>query len=80
MDVTQQVLIKSQSLFQHSRALKQRPDMSCLWKLLGDACTTSRTVSPNRAKVMVPGALCGMDPPDQGHTLDQRQLLTLGER
>uniref|UniRef100_A0A673MLJ3 Tetratricopeptide repeat protein 37-like n=1 Tax=Sinocyclocheilus rhinocerous TaxID=307959 RepID=A0A673MLJ3_9TELE len=62
------------------RALKQRPDLSCLWKLLGDACTTSRTVSPNRAKVLVPGALCGMDPLDQGHTLDQRQLLTLGER
>uniref|UniRef100_A0A8C1VN77 Tetratricopeptide repeat domain 37 n=1 Tax=Cyprinus carpio TaxID=7962 RepID=A0A8C1VN77_CYPCA len=74
------VLIKSQSLFQHSRALKQRPDLSCLWKLLGDACTTSRTVSPNRAKVLVPGALYGMDPLDQGHTLDQRQLLTLGER
>uniref|UniRef100_A0A673LBR1 Tetratricopeptide repeat protein 37-like n=1 Tax=Sinocyclocheilus rhinocerous TaxID=307959 RepID=A0A673LBR1_9TELE len=62
------------------RAVKQRPDLSCLWKLLGDACTTSRTVSPNRAKVLVPGALCGMDPPDQSHTLDQRQLLTLGER
>uniref|UniRef100_A0A9R1SH51 SKI3 subunit of superkiller complex n=2 Tax=Cyprinus carpio TaxID=7962 RepID=A0A9R1SH51_CYPCA len=61
-------------------ALKQRPDLSCLWKLLGDACTTSRTVSPNRAKVLVPGALYGMDPLDQGHTLDQRQLLTLGER
>uniref|UniRef100_A0A672MCS8 SKI3 subunit of superkiller complex n=1 Tax=Sinocyclocheilus grahami TaxID=75366 RepID=A0A672MCS8_SINGR len=55
------------------RAVKQRPDLSCLWKLLGDACTTSRTVSPNRAKVLVPGALCGMDPPDQSHTLDQRQ-------
>uniref|UniRef100_A0A8C1ZBQ8 Tetratricopeptide repeat domain 37 n=1 Tax=Cyprinus carpio TaxID=7962 RepID=A0A8C1ZBQ8_CYPCA len=62
------------------RAVNQRPDLSCLWKLLGDACTTSRTVSPNRAKVLVPGALCGMDPPDQSHTLDQRQLLTLGER
>uniref|UniRef100_A0A671KS45 Tetratricopeptide repeat protein 37-like n=1 Tax=Sinocyclocheilus anshuiensis TaxID=1608454 RepID=A0A671KS45_9TELE len=36
-------------------ALKQRPDLSCLWKLLGDACTTSRTVSPNRAKVLVGG-------------------------
>uniref|UniRef100_A0A9J8A6G4 SKI3 subunit of superkiller complex n=1 Tax=Cyprinus carpio carpio TaxID=630221 RepID=A0A9J8A6G4_CYPCA len=47
------------------RAVNQRPDLSCLWKLLGDACTTSRTVSPNRAKVLVPGALCGMDPPDQ---------------
>lgn len=62
------------------RAVKQRPDLSCLWKLLGDSCTASRTVSPNRAKVLVPGALCGMDPSDQKHTLDQRQLLTLGER
>uniref|UniRef100_A0A8C1WLE1 Tetratricopeptide repeat domain 37 n=1 Tax=Cyprinus carpio TaxID=7962 RepID=A0A8C1WLE1_CYPCA len=73
------VLIKSQ-FFKIHRAVNQRPDLSCLWKLLGDACTTSRTVSPNRAKVLVPGALCGMDPPDQSHTLDQRQLLTLGER
>ncbi|XP_051981305.1 tetratricopeptide repeat protein 37 [Xyrauchen texanus] len=62
------------------RAVQQRPDLSCLWKLLGDACTTSRTVSPNRAKVLVPGALCGLEPPDQSQTLDQRQLLTLGER
>ncbi|XP_051518689.1 tetratricopeptide repeat protein 37 [Myxocyprinus asiaticus] len=62
------------------RAVQQRPYLSCLWKLLGDACTTSKTVSPNRAKVLVPGALCGMEPPDQSHTLDQRSLITLGER
>ncbi|XP_067263690.1 tetratricopeptide repeat protein 37 [Chanodichthys erythropterus] len=61
-------------------AVKQRPDLSCLWKLLGDACTTCRTVSTNRVKVLVPGALCGMDPPDQSHTLSQRQLLSVGER
>ncbi|TRY85691.1 hypothetical protein DNTS_013421 [Danionella cerebrum] len=62
------------------RAVKQRSDLSCLWKILGDACTASRTVSPSRAKVLVPGALCGLEPSDQNHTLDQRQLLTLGER
>ncbi|XP_048045136.1 tetratricopeptide repeat protein 37 [Megalobrama amblycephala] len=61
-------------------AVKQRPDLSCLWKLLGDACTTCRAVSTNRVKVLVPGALCGMDPPNQSHTLSQRQLLTVGER
>ncbi|XP_073716319.1 superkiller complex protein 3 [Misgurnus anguillicaudatus] len=62
------------------RAVQQRPDLSCLWKLLGDACTSSKTVSPNQARVLVPGALCGMHPLDQSFKLDHRQLLTLGER
>ncbi|KAI1900403.1 hypothetical protein AGOR_G00049590 [Albula goreensis] len=62
------------------RALQLRPDLSCLWKLLGDVCTSTHTVSPNRAKVLVPGPLSGLDPPDQKHTLNQNQILKLGER
>uniref|UniRef100_A0A8C9VB08 SKI3 subunit of superkiller complex n=1 Tax=Scleropages formosus TaxID=113540 RepID=A0A8C9VB08_SCLFO len=34
------------------RAVRQRPDLSCLWKLLGDACTATHTVSPNRARTL----------------------------
>uniref|UniRef100_A0A8C9TJ24 SKI3 subunit of superkiller complex n=1 Tax=Scleropages formosus TaxID=113540 RepID=A0A8C9TJ24_SCLFO len=62
------------------RAVRQRPDLSCLWKLLGDACTATHTVSPNRARVLIPGTLSGLDPPDQEHTLTQTQVLKLGER
>ncbi|KAG7258912.1 hypothetical protein CRUP_034673, partial [Coryphaenoides rupestris] len=41
------------------RAVELRPDLSCLWKLLGDACTAVCTVSPNRARVLMPGPLAG---------------------
>uniref|UniRef100_A0A3B3SLZ1 SKI3 subunit of superkiller complex n=1 Tax=Paramormyrops kingsleyae TaxID=1676925 RepID=A0A3B3SLZ1_9TELE len=62
------------------RAVQQRPDLSCLWKLLGDACTATHIVSPSRAKLLVPGLLSGLDPLDQKHMLDQNQVLKLGER
>ncbi|KAL2091868.1 hypothetical protein ACEWY4_011666 [Coilia grayii] len=62
------------------RGVQWRPDLSCLWKLLGDACSLSATVAPERARVVVPGALSGHSPPDQNHSLDRSTLLTLGER
>lgn len=62
------------------RAVQKRADLSCLWKLLGDACTKCSSVSPNRICVLVPGVLCGTEPSDKNHTLDQKQLLSLGER
>ncbi|XP_012671452.2 tetratricopeptide repeat protein 37 [Clupea harengus] len=62
------------------RGVQRRPDLSCLWKLLGDACSLSGTVAPERAHVLVPGALSGDGSPDQNHRLDQRTLLRLGER
>ncbi|KAJ8006135.1 hypothetical protein DPEC_G00125100 [Dallia pectoralis] len=62
------------------RAVKLRPDFNCLWKLLGDACTSVRTVAPSRARVLVPGPLTGLDPPDQDHLLNQGHILRVGER
>ncbi|XP_028851542.1 tetratricopeptide repeat protein 37 isoform X2 [Denticeps clupeoides] len=64
------------------RAVQHRPDLSCLWKLLGDACSSCTVVAPVRAQILVPVALSGDDAQnqDQDHILDQRQLLTLGER
>uniref|UniRef100_A0A4W5KN27 SKI3 subunit of superkiller complex n=1 Tax=Hucho hucho TaxID=62062 RepID=A0A4W5KN27_9TELE len=53
IDLIQQAI---QYLF---RAVELRPDLSCLWKLLGDACTSVSTVAPNRARVVVPGPLAG---------------------
>ncbi|KAF3850705.1 hypothetical protein F7725_012477 [Dissostichus mawsoni] len=61
-------------------AVELRPDLSCLWKLLGDACTAVSTVSPNRAQVLMPGPLAGLDPNTQSHTLNQAQTLKVGER
>uniref|UniRef100_A0A3Q3WEK4 Uncharacterized protein n=1 Tax=Mola mola TaxID=94237 RepID=A0A3Q3WEK4_MOLML len=62
------------------RAVELRPDLSCLWKLLGDACTAVSTVSPNRAQVLVPAPLAGLDPNTQSQTLNQTQALKVGER
>lgn len=62
------------------RAAKLRPDLSCLWKLLGDACTAVTTVSPNRAEVLVPALLAGLDPNTQDHILNQAEMLKVGER
>lgn len=62
------------------RAVELRPDLSCLWKLLGDACTAVNTVSPNRVRVLVPLLLVGLDPNSQNPMLNQAQALKLGER
>ncbi|KAJ8414949.1 hypothetical protein AAFF_G00024720 [Aldrovandia affinis] len=62
------------------RAVQLCPDLSCLWKLLGDVCTSTHTVSPNRARLLVQGQLAGLEPPNQKHTLNQVEILKLGER
>ncbi|XP_075960487.1 tetratricopeptide repeat protein 37 [Anarhichas minor] len=74
IDLIQQAI---QNLF---RAVEIRPDLSCLWKLLGDACTAVSTVSTNSARVLVPAPLAGLDPNTQSHTLNQAQTLKVGER
>ncbi|XP_060927149.1 superkiller complex protein 3 [Limanda limanda] len=62
------------------RAVELRPGLSCLWKLLGDACTTVSSVSTNRAQVLVPALLAGLDPNSGSHVLNQAQTLKVGER
>ncbi|KAL0979784.1 hypothetical protein UPYG_G00189630 [Umbra pygmaea] len=62
------------------RAVELRPDLSCLWKLLGDACSAVSAVAPCRAGVLVPGALAGLQPSDKGHLLNQEHTLRVGER
>uniref|UniRef100_A0A671Y0A7 SKI3 subunit of superkiller complex n=1 Tax=Sparus aurata TaxID=8175 RepID=A0A671Y0A7_SPAAU len=74
IDLIQQAV---QNLF---RAVELRPDLSCLWKLLGDACTAVSNVSPNRAQVLMPAPLAGLDPNTKSHTLTQAQTLKVGER
>ncbi|XP_041855524.1 tetratricopeptide repeat protein 37 [Melanotaenia boesemani] len=74
IDLIQQAI---QSLF---RAVQLRPDLSCLWKLLGDACTAVSIVSPKRVQVLVPALLAGLDSNMQSHTLNQAQMLKVGQR
>lgn len=62
------------------RAVEQRPDLSCLWKLLGDACTTVSMVSPNRVQILVPALLAGADPKSQSRMLNQAETIKVGER
>ncbi|XP_076021281.1 superkiller complex protein 3 [Genypterus blacodes] len=74
IDLLQQAI---QNLF---RAVELRPDLSCLWKLLGDACTAVSNVSPNKAKLVVPGPLAALDCSTQSSPLNQAQTLKVGER
>lgn len=60
--------------------MELRPDLSCLWKLLGDACTAVSTVWPSRARLAVPAPLAGLVPDSQNQPLDQAQALRVGER
>ncbi|NWR58481.1 TTC37 protein, partial [Bucorvus abyssinicus] len=61
-----------------TRAAKQRPDVSCLWKLLGDTCTSMHVISPNNVNVQVLGYLLGKNADKQ--MLKKTELLSLGGR
>lgn len=61
-----------------TRALQLRADVSCLWKLVGDACTCLHPVSPSKVRVPVLGALLGQQEGQEVLTKDE--LLHLGGR
>ncbi|XP_077571845.1 tetratricopeptide repeat protein 37 isoform X2 [Stigmatopora nigra] len=69
-----------QAIHNFLRAVQLRSDLSCLWKLLGDACSAVSLVSPERAQVQMPAALAGLDPKTPLHMLNQAQTLRVGER
>lgn len=60
------------------RATKHRPDVSCLWKLLGDTCTSVHVISPTKVNVQVLGSLLGKNAGKQ--MLKKSELLRLGGR
>lgn len=64
--------------FFFSRALQHRADVSCLWKLVGDACTSLHAVSPSKVNVNVLGVLLGQKEGKQ--VLKKNELLHLGGR
>ncbi|EPQ10979.1 Tetratricopeptide repeat protein 37 [Myotis brandtii] len=59
-------------------ALQHRDDVSCLWKLVGDACTSLHAVSPSKVNVNVLGVLLGQKEGKQ--VLKKNELLHLGGR
>ncbi|RMC17980.1 hypothetical protein DUI87_04854 [Hirundo rustica rustica] len=67
-----------QALAYFTRAVKHRPDVSCLWKLLGDTCTTVHVISPAKVNVQVLGSLLSKNTTKE--TLKKNELLILGGR
>ncbi|XP_016071658.1 PREDICTED: tetratricopeptide repeat protein 37 isoform X2 [Miniopterus natalensis] len=67
---------------QHSQAvadaLQHQADVSCLWKLVGDACTSLYAVSPSKVNVNILGILLGQKEGKQ--VLKKNELLRLGGR
>ncbi|KAM4868229.1 superkiller complex protein 3 isoform X2 [Urocitellus parryii] len=67
---------------QHSQAvaeaLQHRADVSCLWKLVGDACTSLYAVSSSKVNVNILGVLLGQKEGKQA--LKKTELLHLGGR
>ncbi|XP_048187071.1 tetratricopeptide repeat protein 37 [Perognathus longimembris pacificus] len=61
-----------------TRALQHRADVSCLWKLVGDACTSLHAVSSSKVNVNVLGILLGQK--DGKQALRKNELLHLGGR
>ncbi|XP_062068375.1 superkiller complex protein 3 [Lepus europaeus] len=59
-------------------ALQQRADVSCLWKLIGDACTSLYAVSTSKVNIHVLGVLLGQKEGKQ--VLKKNELLHLGGR
>ncbi|XP_037981726.1 tetratricopeptide repeat protein 37 isoform X5 [Motacilla alba alba] len=67
-----------QALTYFTRAVKHRPDVSCLWKLLGDTCTSVHVISPTKVNVQVLGSLLSKNATKQ--VLMKNELLILGGR
>ncbi|XP_063151480.1 superkiller complex protein 3 [Candoia aspera] len=67
-----------QSLDFLARAAKYRPEVSCLWKLLGDACNCVCVISPSKVNVKVLGFLIGQNM--EKCVLQKTDLLSLGGR
>ncbi|XP_040277485.1 tetratricopeptide repeat protein 37 isoform X1 [Bufo bufo] len=61
-----------------TRAVQQRPDLLCLWKLLGDSCTCLHLVSPTKVRVNVLGALVGQNTGQK--LLNKSEILEIGGR
>ncbi|XP_069747865.1 superkiller complex protein 3 [Narcine bancroftii] len=69
-----------QALKYLASALQYRPEISCLWKLIGDTCTTLHDLSPAKVSVQVPFVLIGQNENSNLQPLNKNELLRLGGR
>ncbi|XP_067885819.1 superkiller complex protein 3 [Heterodontus francisci] len=63
-----------------ARAVQCRPDVSCLWKLIGDTCTTLHVLSPAKVNIRVSTILIGQNEKSNMQSLNKNELLRLGGR
>ncbi|TRY80081.1 hypothetical protein TCAL_09328 [Tigriopus californicus] len=65
-----------ESLVHITKAAKHRPDISCLWKLLGEACTLIRGLPADIVQISIPSNLAGSGP----NKLEKTGVLALGAK
>ncbi|XP_078421540.1 superkiller complex protein 3 [Cetorhinus maximus] len=63
-----------------ARSVQCRPDVSCLWKLIGDMCTTLHVLSPAKVNIKVSAVLTGQNEKRNVQSLNKCELLHLGGR
>ncbi|XP_078070894.1 superkiller complex protein 3 isoform X1 [Mustelus asterias] len=63
-----------------ARAVQCRPDVSCLWKLIGDTCTTLHVLSPTKVNIKVSAILIEQNEKSRVQSLNKSELLRLGGR
>ncbi|KAI8480965.1 Tetratricopeptide repeat protein 37 [Branchiostoma belcheri] len=64
-----------------AKGVSVRADLSCLWKLLGDACTLLYPISADLVTLKVPGSLLGRGKDfAEDQVMGKRDVLTLGGR
>ncbi|XP_012943920.1 tetratricopeptide repeat protein 37 isoform X2 [Aplysia californica] len=68
-----------EALLYLTRAAAHRPDLSCLWKLMGEACTLTHCLASDAFRI--PAKLVGKSASDSGlQTVNKQQLLEIGAR
>uniref|UniRef100_A0A4W3JSC2 SKI3 subunit of superkiller complex n=1 Tax=Callorhinchus milii TaxID=7868 RepID=A0A4W3JSC2_CALMI len=72
--------IIEEALQYSARAVLWRPDVSCLWKLIGDACTALHVLSPAKVNIQVSVVLTGHSERSDVQTLNKGGILILGGR
>ncbi len=64
------------------RAASGRPDLSCVWKLLGDACTLLSPIPEDALQISVPEKLLSATKSKEESLkkINKKELLSLGTR
>lgn len=75
-----QTTVLTKTLFLTIRALKLRSDLSCLWKLVGDACVFIAKLPKQYCHALVFRSLADGQADDSSRELEKHELFTLAAR